>query len=58
MRKMKPETYLKRAMEVKDPNIRLAKLETICLKVIPHGSVWEKAFAEAQKLRAQGARYW
>jgi hypothetical protein len=55
---MKPETYLKRAMEVKDPNIRLAKLETICLKVIPHGSVWEKAFAEAQKLRAQGARYW
>jgi hypothetical protein len=54
---MKPETYLKRAMEVKDPNIRLAAGNHLP-QGIPNGSEWEKAFAEAQKLRARALADW
>lgn len=55
---MKPETRLKRAMEKQDPNVRLAKLESICLTTIPYSEVWKKAKAEAAKLREAGAKYW
>ena len=45
-------------MEVQDPNIRLAKLESICLTVMPYSEVWRIAREEAKRLREAGARYW
>lgn len=55
---MLPETYFKKAMEESNPNIRLAKLESICFKTTPHSEIWEKAKSEAIKLRKQGYKYW
>ncbi|WP_317400407.1 hypothetical protein, partial [Anaerotruncus colihominis] len=49
---------LSSSMEVEDPNIRLAKLESVCLTTLPYSEVWKKAREEAQKLRKEGARYW
>ena len=51
-------TLVRKAMEVEDPNIRLAKLESVCLTTLPYSEVWKKAREEAQKLRKEGARYW
>lgn len=55
---MKLETKLKKTLEIEDKNIRLAKLEGICLQALPFSPIWEKAHAEATKLRAEGAKYW
>lgn len=55
---MKAETWFKKAMEIENPNLRLAKLETICFNFLPHSEIWEKAKEEASKLRKQGAKYW
>lgn len=55
---MKPETRLQKALAIENPNIRLAKLEGICLKSMPHSELWKKAKAEAKKLREAGAKYW
>lgn len=55
---MKDETRFKKAMQQPNPNVRLAKLEMLLLTAIPHSAVWEKAKAEADKLRAAGAKYW
>lgn len=55
---MKLETRLKKVLEIKDENIRLAKLEGICLRAIPYSAIWEEARAEAKKLRKAGAKYW
>ena len=55
---MKIETYFKKAMEIKNKNIRLAKLETICFKAMPQCEIWQKAHNESLKLRQEGYRYW
>jgi hypothetical protein len=55
---LKLETRFKKAMAEENPNIRLSKLESICLMITWHGSIWSKAMEEAKKLREQGYKYW
>lgn len=55
---MKLETRYKKALEEKNPNVRLAKMESICFRAMPHSEIWEAAKQKATELRTAGATYW
>ena len=55
---MKLETRYKKALEEKNPNVRLAKMESICFLAMPHSEIWEAAKQKATELRMAGATTW